>query len=385
MGTPHTHDSVIIGLKVIMIRKTKNITLIITRWCNLKCTYCYEHHKSQQMMSVDLALRLVTQALNQAETQKYEVLHITFMGGEPFYNFKVIKCVVEWSIKQKSHVLIEASAATNGTMITQEVKDWLTRHRNVLKIQLSYDGGVSQQITNRTPKPLDLRFFLTTFPIQGVHITISKDTLPSLSDSVTSLVSIGARCSTNLAAGTNWSNDDAMIYLRELRVIAENYLAKYADVEPIPILSCSLGLVGEQHPQAKPSCNGLTYDVDGTAYPCHLFSPIVVGDERAICLATFEQDEDLKQYGGKDDPHCTECPLCNWCPTCYGFNYLFTGSTGTRDHRTCKMMFAQAFAASEYQINYFRKVGITEANAHRAKAAIRAYRMLRERNYFHSL
>ena len=41
------------------------------------------------------------------------------------------------------------------------------------------------------------------------------------------------------------------------------------------------------------------------------------------------------------------------------------------------MMFAQAFTASEYQIRHFKVMGITEANAHMARSAIRAYRVLR--------
>ena len=41
------------------------------------------------------------------------------------------------------------------------------------------------------------------------------------------------------------------------------------------------------------------------------------------------------------------------------------------------MMFAQALAASEYQICYFNTVGVTETTASKAKAAIHAYRTLR--------
>ena len=42
------------------------------------------------------------------------------------------------------------------------------------------------------------------------------------------------------------------------------------------------------------------------------------------------------------------------------------------------MMFAQALAACEYQIRYFSKVGVSASTAHKAKAAIRAYRILKE-------
>ena len=331
-------------------------------------------------MACDTALQIVSKELKVAEESGCEVFHATFMGGEPFLNFDVIKSVVGWMQGQTTNVRMEAYATTNGTVLTEEMKDWLVEHKDILKVQLSYDGTTAQQRANRTNRAIDIDFFLATFPMQGLHVTISRQTLPQLSEGVRYILAKGARCSTTLAIGTEWTDQDASIYLRELRTLADTYLTRYKEREPIPVLNGSLDLIGSRN-VGKPSCREcidfLSYDVDGTAYPCHLFSPLVVGEERTISLSDFEKDDALTRYGGKDDPYCTECPLCNWCPTCYGFNYLFTGSTGTRDHRICKMMFAQALAASEYQIQYFRKVGITEANAHKAKAAIRAYRILK--------
>ena len=363
--------------------RTHRITLLVTHGCNLDCVYCYERHKSHRMMTCDVALRGVSQGFVTATRTGCNVFHVTFMGGEPFLNFDVIKSVVEWMQNQNTTVRMEAYATTNGTVLTEEMKDWLVAHKDILKVQLSYDGTTAQQLENRTSLAIDIDFFLTTFPMQGLHATISKQTLPKLSEGVQHILAKGARCSTTLAIGTEWADQDAIIYLRELRVLADAYLTRYTNREPIPALNGSLHLIGSRN-IVKPSCREcivfLAYDVDGSAYPCHLFSPLVVGEDRAINMCDFEKDDELAQYGGKDDLYCTDCPLCNWCPTCYGFNYLFTGSTGTRDHSICKMMFAQALAASEYQINYFRKVGITEANAHKAKAAIRAYRILMSRS-----
>ena len=362
--------------------KVHALTLIITHRCNLDCTYCYEHHKDREMMSREMALHIVELELQKAEENGCTTFHITFMGGEPFLNFDVVKSVVEWMQNQKTNVRMEAYATTNGTVLTEEMKDWLVVHRDIFKVQLSYDGTTEQQQVNRTNRAIDIDFFLTTFPLQGLHVTISKQTLPRLSEGVRHILGKGARCSTTLAIGTEWTDQDAAIYLRELRDLSDVYLTRYTDREPIPALNGSLHLIGSSN-VVKPSCRDcidfLAYDVDGTVYPCHLFSPLVVGKGQSINLPNFEKDDKLMQYGGKHDPYCTDCPLCNWCPTCYGFNYMLTGSMGTRDHRTCKMMFAQAFAASEYQINYFRKTGITESNVHKAKSAIRAYRILKER------
>lgn len=360
--------------------RIRTCTLIITRGCNLNCTYCYERHKDRESMSREMALHIMAQELQRAEKDGYATLHVSFMGGEPFLNFDVIKCVVDWFRKQTTRIRLEAYATTNGTRITDEIKEWLVANSDLMKVQISYDGDELQQKINRTDKYIDLDFFLNTFPMQGVHITVSKATLPSLSQGVFSVLARGARCSTNLACGTKWSDEDAQIYLRELRMLAEGFLTRFADKEPIPALNRSLGLVGSV-PQPMPSCRDcidcIAYDVDGVVYPCHLFSPIVVGTARTVKFSEFESDDELERYGGKIDHSCDGCVLRSWCQTCYGFNYLFTGSTGRRDHSACKMMFAQAFTASEYQIRHFKVMGITEANAHMARSAIRAYRVLR--------
>jgi hypothetical protein len=89
----------------------------------------------------------------------------------------------------------------------------------------------------------------------------------------------------------------------------------------------------------------ITYDVNGTGYSHHLFSPIVVGDERAVPLINF----DINKLGGIEDIKCRDCPILKLCPTCYGFNYLFRGKTNLRDHTMCCMVYAQFLVACEYQ------------------------------------
>ena len=331
-------------------------------------------------MTCDIALKIVAHELRRAETSGKESFHVTFMGGEPFLNFDVIRCVIEWMQSQNTCIKMEASITTNGVLVTDEIKNWLVAHRDVLKVQLSYDGTMEQQQTNRTNKTIDVDFFIKTFQMQGVHITISRRTLPHLSNGVEYILTKGARCSTTLALGTHWSEQDAHVYLRELRLLANMYLTQYSDREPIPTLFKTLEHIGNRivdTPSCRECIDFLAYDVDGTVYPCHLFMPLIVGDQRVISMAAFEQDEELRRYGGKNDPYCFGCPLVNWCHTCYGFNYLYTGCTGTRNHNQCKMMFAQAFAASEFQIRHFMKIGVSHDNAHKVQAAIRAYRLLR--------
>ena len=112
-------------------------------------------------MAHDVALHVVAQEFEMATRAGCDVFHVTFMGGEPFLNFDVIKSVVEWMQNQNTNVRMEAYATTNGTVLTEEMKDWLVAHKDILKVQLSYDGTIAQQLVNRTSRVIDVDFFLT--------------------------------------------------------------------------------------------------------------------------------------------------------------------------------------------------------------------------------
>lgn len=330
-------------------------------------------------MSLGIALRVVREELVFAEENGYNVLHITFMGGEPFLNFPVIKCAFEWLEQQNSTVRVEAAVTTNGTVLTPEIKTWLTDRVDRFKVQLSYDGSDSIQARNRSAIPLDLEFFSKTYPQQGVHITVEKLSLAGLSARVLVLLRRGIRCSINLACGTLWSEDDALIYMKELRSLGEACLSARLGMEWVPVLSRSLEGVGSpltNHGRCRDCEDFNCVDVDGRRYPCHLFSPLVLGEEGGISMAQYEKDEDFRCLGGRSDDICRQCPLCSYCPTCYGFNYLFAGDTSRRDYSVCKMMFAQAIVASEFQVRYFSSIGVSKSNASMAGAAVRAYRVL---------
>ena len=77
-----------------------------------------------------------------------------------------------------------------------------------------------------------------------------------------------------------------------------------------------------------------TYDVDGTLYPCHLFTPIVLGKNEA---AEMQKRYDFNAESVHFDERCKGRCLENVCPTCYGFNYKMTGSISKRDPIMCEL------------------------------------------------
>ena len=157
--------------------KTKNVTLVITHQCNLNCTYCYEKHKDQFVMSFETAFGIVTDAL--VKEDDYDFVEFDFFGGEPFLEFDLIRRVVnetknrEW---QKAYVFF---ATTNGTILKEEWKQWLSDNTEFFQVSLSLDGTPEMHNLNRCDSfnLIDVDFFVNTYPDQPVKMTVSEKTL----------------------------------------------------------------------------------------------------------------------------------------------------------------------------------------------------------------
>ena len=135
----------------------KSITLTLTAQCNLHCVYCYEHSKNDSAMSFDIARSILDSEMPECEGQIY----IELFGGEPFLAFDNIKRIydyvnVNWPDKQ--WIMF---ATTNGTLIHDEIQDWLKNHKRFI-CGLSLDGNKLMQDINRSNSfdQIDIDFFI---------------------------------------------------------------------------------------------------------------------------------------------------------------------------------------------------------------------------------
>lgn len=362
--------------------KRRVCMLMVTHACNLNCSYCYETHKNGTYMTIDLAKAIITKEAEMvASSEKFDELQVDFMGGEPMMNFVLIKEIVEWLKQGGISVPWICFASTNATLITPEVKEWLKLNKRYLVLGASYDGTGKMQERNRGTNhfEIDLDFFHSLWPEQTFQMTISKETLPYLAEGVLYVQRKGYELNASLAQGVDWNIDDAKLYREQLLILKNAYLndtklkplnrlTRYVDVfnlaptERRQIHGCGSGL------------NMVTYDTDGSRFGCHMFTPIVLGKERAIGVDDVEWDKpDLMA-----DSFCESCVLRRFCPTCPGFNFKYRGDFATRDKRWCPMVLAEAITACEFQVERIAMMeSLTAEDAEHAQTAIRAYNILR--------
>ena len=337
--------------------------------------------KKNAYMKTDLAKKIITrEAKFVNESNDFDELEIDFMGGEPFMNFPLIKEIVEWLESGVIDVPYICFATTNGTLLTNEIKNWLRKHKDTITLGASYDGNSEMQSINRgTDKyNVDLNFFHELWSNQALHMTISKETISTLAAGVLDIQEKGYKIDAALAQGVDWTTEDAMIYREQLGILKDAYLKNTA-LTPLNRLTRFINvsnLSAAKKIQEKWCGAGkymATYDIDGKKYGCHMFTPLVCGQDKAILSDAVEWDAPESTA----DDYCKNCVLRGFCPTCTGFNYKYRGNLATRDKRWCPIFLAEAMTACEFQIERIAAIDkLDEQDAQHGKAALQAYKIL---------
>ncbi len=350
-------------------KNTKNVVMLITEKCNLKCVYCYETNKTRNKMSFETAKEIICRELF-AENDYDEVL-FNFFGGEPFLEFNLIKNIVEYTKSNSFPKKYKFFAMTNGTLIHKDIQDWLLDNKNIIQIGLSLDGDRGMHNANRSNSfdSIDLQFYKENYSKQGIKLTISPQTLPKLFQGVKFCHENHLYCACSFAVGYDWSNIEYQgILIRELEKLIEYYIAN-PDIQP-----CSmLGLPIEPVFKLKENFNdqlwcdagisSCAYDTNGRWYPCHFFMPVAVGENKAE--KSFELKFPLKNMD-KKQTLCEKCLVRPICPMCYGYNYCVSGNPFQQDMSLCALnRIVIAYRANFYLKrieNGQEKVSIEEKN-----------------------
>ncbi len=365
--------------------RRRTCTLMVTRACNLNCKYCYEPFKcndKSKNMTFDTAKEILLKEFAFVKKSKeFEEIEIDFMGGEPLMNFPLIKRIVEWLEHEPPPVPYICFATTNGTLVPRYEK-WLRAHTEHFQLGASYDGTIDMQRKNRgaDAKQVDLALIHDIYPRQGFHMVVSRETLSQFADGVLEIQRKGYKLVVALAQGEEWTVADAVVYRQQLEKLAHAYLGRDKRLMPINLLTRPCMTIADdpktvsQKKYCGTGTHMVTYDYDGKMYGCHLFTPVVLGDN-----AREIKDIDYKCADDLCDPYCVKCRLKGVCPTCAGFNYRYRGGLGSRDHRWCCMVLTQMKVACSFQIKRIaRDQYHTQEEIAHAKCAVEAYQVLQQ-------
>ena len=130
--------------------KIKNIAFKVTDHCNMSCRYCFQHGLGQPRKTINAAMMSFATAklgidhlMRNSDSTKS--VTISFYGGEPFLNFKLISSIVNYVNRSYPDREVGYIVTSNGTKITDEIMHFLIVHR--FGFLLSLDGP--PEINNR--------------------------------------------------------------------------------------------------------------------------------------------------------------------------------------------------------------------------------------------
>lgn len=123
------------GVKTMNTMKTpKSVDLSLTSNCNLRCRYC-SHFTGPGAVDIDLPKAEWLKFFG--ELKRCAVLNVTISGGEPFYR-QDLKELIEGIVQNR----MRFSVLSNGTLITEEMADFLAASKRCETVQVSIDGSI---------------------------------------------------------------------------------------------------------------------------------------------------------------------------------------------------------------------------------------------------
>jgi len=305
-------------------------------------------------MPIETAKKGIIDSFNRAEKERLDYVEILFHGGEPFIAFRQIKEICEWLWAQEWPVKYICYATTNGTLIKNEIKEWLLKNKERFCVGLSLDGTREMHNRNRSNSfdMIDIPFFCDNWPEQGVKMTPSPGTISSLAEGVIFIQEIGfKRNNCSFASGVNWEQDefgkriDYISILKEQFMILASYYLDHPEIMPVDMLNVKfIAIAAGNESVSDKLCGAGTimrcWTPDGQCLPCHLFYEASKEKGRKF------EDIDLSTLRNLHDERCDGCVLETICPTCYGGNYIVSGKVSKRDYFTCVITRLRALAGS---------------------------------------
>lgn len=333
-------------------KKVSAIILMIVQECNLRCVYCYGNggeYTNKGIMSQKTAFDSVDFLINNSDEKE---LFITFFGGEPLLNFKLIKEVVEYCKKREKETgkQFRYSITTNGTLINEKIEKFLKDNKFV--IQISIDGKKEKHNANR----YDINGVGSYETVIKKTENLRKDSLVSARATVSSnnmgyveifehLVSLGFRVVPIAIAKNMLKDSDYSELYKEYEKYIDHFekLIQKGDIakakKMIDLLSAieKIEYGSERYLGCGVARNMYAVDIDGRLYPCHRFvanKEYSLGDIKNG--VSTKRSEFIKNLHIGNHDQCKDCWAQNLClGGCPNENLLETDSINKASQKNC--------------------------------------------------
>ena len=366
----------------------------------MKCTYCYQHNKSNNKMTFEIAKKIIDKLLNNeipsATTENTFAVVFDFIGGEPLLEIDLLQQICDYTI----HKMIELnhpwlyhirfSICSNGLLYnTPKVQKFFEKYHDFISFSISVDGnkelhdscridlqgnGTYDRVINNVK--LHQQLYNEKLPTK---MTLSPNNIIYTYDALINLINENYKnIAFNCVFEKGWNYDHAKIYYNELKKVADYliYNNLYNKINLGMIFSennyCSMEKGNNDNWCGGTNMDMIAFDYKGDIYPCIRYmesslnnkqKAIKVGNIDTGYLSSLEEKENLELISNitrrsQSTDECFYCPIAAGCAWCSGYNYEEFGTANKRTTYHCCMHQAASLANVYYWNTLYKYLGI---------------------------
>ena len=336
--------------------KTKNITFIVTKDCQLACKYCYLVGKNEkERMSFEIAKKAIDYILANEKNDLFATQSVIFdfIGGEPFLEIDLVDKICDYiksELFRLNHHWFNSyrfSFSTNGINYDSEkVQNYIAKNLDHLSIGITIDGTKDKHDSNRIwegngPEKgsyddvvRNIPMWLTQFPNSGTKVTISSADIKYIKESVLHLYSLGIHeVNINVVFEDVWKEGDDELFESQLMELADaiimgGFYKEYA----CSFFSENIGKPLDKVLENQNWCGAgrmLSIDAAGNFYPCTRFAAYSLRNKKPIIIGNVDDGIDTNKLRPfltldrivQSSQECIECEVASGCAWCQGENY----------------------------------------------------------------
>ncbi len=146
----------------------QTFTILITRSCNFKCVYCYEHTNQLLLLEKHMDKHIADKTIDfiNGRSRNSKKIKVIFYGGEPLLNTKLLTYLMD-RLEHHQNQKIIFELITNGYLVNDLWEKYKNYFKKFKQIQITLDGP--PEIHNKL-RPLQRK--LPTFEkiIEGIKL-----------------------------------------------------------------------------------------------------------------------------------------------------------------------------------------------------------------------
>ncbi|MEG1515175.1 MAG: radical SAM peptide maturase, CXXX-repeat target family [Clostridia bacterium] len=383
----------------------KDVTIVVTEDCNLRCSYCYQHDKNcEHRLTKETACRIVDTLFEEdARNNRYlnpaiaQALILDFIGGEPLLEIETISYFMryfKWKALALNHrwaIHYMISISSNGTLYDNpEVQKFLTIHRGRVSLGITLDGSKELHDTCRRYPDGRPSYDIVAAAVKRCQrdfdqsrltkLTLAPANIRHLYGAVKNLYEsfnfegVHANC----VYEKGWTNEHAQIMYRQMRQLADWMI----DEEVYKTFYCSLfsPIIGRPMDEDDNLnwCGGtgcmLAFTTQGHITPCVRYTrfnlndaqpEVRIGDIETGIANTPEyraviDNLDSFTRRSQSTDECFTCPIASGCGWCSAYNYEIYGTPNKRATFICPTHKARVLANGYYWNKLYRKLSLAD-------------------------